>query len=297
MRKRFFGTSAFLVACSVITVSAQASSDSPATPGAKSNGELELPTNYAETWSHAGTVFVGGDLHNTYIKQEDLSYYKQHGKFRDGTVLVKEIRGSKSGTLTTGDARWGSDVKTWFVMMKDEKGRFQKSGLWGNGWGWSQYNGDNPQKQIATDYKKNCLVCHIPAKDTDWVYINKYPLLALDAKPVAENSQKVIIEGDAKTGKALFNSCQGCHSVQPSDNGVGPSLFGVYGRKAGSLSDYDYSGAMKNSTVIWNDSSLDKHLADPKGFIPGNYMGDSFPKGVVGAGDRASLIEYLKTLK
>jgi cytochrome c2 len=54
---------------------------------------------------------------------------------------------------------------------------------------------------------------------------------------------------------------------------------------------------MKAASVVWEDVALNKHLASPKGFIPGNYMGDSFPSGVASQSDRSALIDYLKTLK
>ena len=49
--------------------------------------------------------------------------------------------------------------------------------LWGDGWGWALFKADAPDKQVATDYKKDCLGCHVPAKSTDWTYIQGYPVL------------------------------------------------------------------------------------------------------------------------
>jgi hypothetical protein len=57
---------------------------------------------------------------------------------------------------------------------------------------------------------------------------------------------------------------------------------------------FAYSIAMLNFDVIWSPETLDKHLADVKGFIPGNRMGDLYPGGFVKAADRAALIEYLQ---
>jgi hypothetical protein len=50
-------------------------------------------------------------------------------------------------------------------MIKDEKGRYPGNPLWGDGWGWALYKSDAPDKQIATDYKKDCLGCHIPGTE------------------------------------------------------------------------------------------------------------------------------------
>jgi hypothetical protein len=65
----------------------------------------------------------------------------------------------------------------WFVKVKAEKSRFPDSKLWGDGWGWALFKADAPDKQVATDYKKDCLGCHVPAKSTDWTYIQGFPVL------------------------------------------------------------------------------------------------------------------------
>ncbi len=98
--------------------------------------------------------------------------------------------------------------------------------------------------------------------------------------------------GDPQRGLELYSSrCIGCHSIDA--NRVGPAHRGVFGRKAGSVADYDYSPALKHSTVIWNDTTLDAWLKDPEKLIPGQKMGYSVPD----AKDRADLIAYLKTQK
>jgi hypothetical protein len=79
--------------------------------------------------------------------------------------------------MTTGQASWAGDVLIWFVMVKDSRGRFPRNPIWGEGWGWALYKAEDPKKNVATDYKKDCLGCHIPAKDTDWLYIQGYPTL------------------------------------------------------------------------------------------------------------------------
>ena len=62
-------------------------------------------------------------------------------------------------------------------MIKDANGRFADNPLWGDGWGWALYKPDDPLKNVATDYSKDCISCHVPAKATDWVYIEAYPTL------------------------------------------------------------------------------------------------------------------------
>jgi hypothetical protein len=75
------------------------------------------------------------------------------------------------------DPHWASGTKVWFVMMKDDKGRYANSKLWGDGWGWALYKSDAPEKQVAVSYKKDCQGCHIPAQKTDWIYTRGYPAL------------------------------------------------------------------------------------------------------------------------
>jgi hypothetical protein len=80
--------------------------------------------------------------------------------------------------MTTGDAHWASGTKVWFVMIKDDKGRYPGNPLWGDGWGWALFKSDAPDKQVAVNYTKDCKGCHIPAQKTDWVYIQGYPVLS-----------------------------------------------------------------------------------------------------------------------
>jgi hypothetical protein len=124
-----------------------------------------------------GSKSTGDDMHFTYASPGTAEYYRKNGKFADGTVLVKEVLGTDHARLTTGDAHWAKGMKQWFVMIKDEKNRYPNNPLWGDGWGWALFKVDAPDKQVATDYKKDCLGCHIPAKATDWVYVQGYPVL------------------------------------------------------------------------------------------------------------------------
>ncbi|HAT29365.1 MAG TPA: cytochrome C [Janthinobacterium sp.] len=94
---------------------------------------------------------------------------------------------------------------------------------------------------------------------------------------------------DAGRGKLLYQSrCIACHSLDVSM--AGPSHRGVFGRGAGKVADFDYSPALRKSAVIWNERSLERWLADPEKFIPGQKMGYSVPD----AKDREDLIAYLK---
>jgi cytochrome c len=98
---------------------------------------------------------------------------------------------------------------------------------------------------------------------------------------------------DAAAGKQAFTQCAACHSVE-TVNGAGPSLQGIFGRKAGTFPGFRYSRALKNAGIAWDDKNLDAYLADPQKLVPGNVMPFS---GVADAKQRADLIAYLKTVK
>jgi cytochrome c len=98
-------------------------------------------------------------------------------------------------------------------------------------------------------------------------------------------------EGDAVRGEARFKECAACHKLDAGTNEVGPSLHGIFSRKAGELGDFRYSPAMKRSGVTWTAETLDKYVADPQAFIPANRMPYA---GISNASDRADLIAYLQ---
>jgi hypothetical protein len=145
-------------------------------------GNITKPPDYRDTYQMLGSWTVldpkGNEMHYTYASPGTADYYRHNKKFADGTVLVKEIHGTAAGQMTTGNVDWATDPpKVWFVMIKDSKGRFPNNPLWGNGWGWALFKVDAPDKQVATDFNKDCLGCHIPAKADDWIYVKGYPPL------------------------------------------------------------------------------------------------------------------------
>src|SRR5215472_8507208 len=78
---------------------------------------------------------------------------------------------------------------------------------------------------------------------------------------------------DPNEGKAVYSSvCSICHSVQPGKNLVGPSLFGIMGRKTGSVPGFHYSPANQNANLTWDQATLDKYLQAPRATIPGTSM-------------------------
>lgn len=61
--------------------------------------------------------------------------------------------------------------------------------------------------------------------------------------------------GDPAAGQKVFNKCKTCHEADQPKNKVGPNLVGLFGRKAGSVADFNYSEAMKNSNVVWSETT------------------------------------------
>ena len=145
-------------------------------------GEISLPDNFREDYAHLGSWFVpeGGasGFHDVYTQRETVAHFRRTGAFPDGAVLVKELRGHDQKAMTTGTPAWATEeLKQWFVMVKDAKGRFAENGAWGDGWGWALFK-PGETGNVAGNYKSDCLGCHIPAKDTDWVYVEGYPTLS-----------------------------------------------------------------------------------------------------------------------
>ena len=100
--------------------------------------------------------------------------------------------------------------------------------------------------------------------------------------------------GDPEAGKQVFKQCALCHTTEAGKNKIGPSLFGVIGREAGSLPNYNYSDAMKNFKQKWTPELLHTYLEDPRKLVPGTKM--IFP-GLKKPEDRDNVIAYLETLK
>ena len=76
--------------------------------------------------------------------------------------------------------------------------------------------------------------------------------------------------GDPGRGKALYQACEACHSIDEND--LGPRHRGVVGRRAGSVEDYVYSVALKNSGLTWDAPTLDRWLTNPSALVPGTKM-------------------------
>ncbi|WP_298917472.1 cytochrome c family protein [uncultured Algimonas sp.] len=93
-------------------------------------------------------------------------------------------------------------------------------------------------------------------------------------------------------GAILYKRCRACHTLgQGERHKVGPNLWGIYGRTAGTREDFNYSNAMAGSEIVWSDETLSAYIENPRDYIPGNRM--SFA-GLRKEADRDALLEYLR---
>ncbi|WP_337661048.1 c-type cytochrome [Erythrobacter sp. Alg231-14] len=119
-----------------------------------------------------------------------------------------------------------------------------------------------------------------------------------DTGPVAVDSVEPAVEltfadltGDAAAGEAVFVQCRACHSVEEGRNGVGPSLYGIIGAKAGAVDAFNYTDANANSGIIWTSEVIFEFLESPREYLPGTRM--AYP-GLRDAQARADLIAFLE---
>ena len=89
------------------------------------------------------------------------------------------------------------------------------------------------------------------------------------------------------------NACRTCHTTEEGDNRLGPSLFKIIGRHAGSLPNYDYSSAMKNAGFDWDEAKLARFIVSPDEVLPGNRMQ---PYGGLGSDDAKRVVAFLRSI-
>lgn len=148
------------------------------------NGNIKVPEDYRTQFIFLGSFAVpGGDsmgglkeIHQVYVDRDSIEYYRSHGDFPDGAMLIKELQGTATADLTTGHASFWNEGRGWFVMIKDTKGRYPESEIWTDGWGWALIAQEAPS--VTTNKNTStCITCHTPVKKTDWVHVWGYPLL------------------------------------------------------------------------------------------------------------------------
>ncbi len=147
-------------------------------------GNLRVPADYQTAYQLLGSWAVAAndgpgskELHVVYASPGTIAAYRKDRHFPDGTVLVKEVFNTTTKAMTTGTVSSADTLAGWFVMVKDSVGRFPRNKLWGDGWGWAWFDATDPQKSTSTDYTKDCKSCHVPARESDWIYTYGYPPL------------------------------------------------------------------------------------------------------------------------
>ena len=193
MRQVIFGSAVLLLVAGGLLGVASGQETKGPLPFVDSDGTIHFPRRVREEWLHLGS-WGSADLnsadpgqHDVYTQPESLEAYRKTGKFPDGAVLVKEVRKIESAHMTTGPVTWAGDEVLWFVLIKDAEGRFPEHGNWGEGWGWALFNVGETAKNASTNFRADCLGCHIPARETDWIYVQGYPQLRLvHERPASE---------------------------------------------------------------------------------------------------------------
>jgi hypothetical protein len=155
-------------------------------------GNITLPKNFRENWTFLGTWSIAAKdvetssaasghgaagLHNVYTKKGVVEYFRQSGTFPDGAIIIKELLKADTNNMTTGTVSRGFETEGWFVMVKDIRDRFPSNSLWGDGWGWALFKVNKTDRPVTQNYKTECIGCHIPARQDDWIYLSGYPVL------------------------------------------------------------------------------------------------------------------------
>jgi hypothetical protein len=160
-------------------------------PYVDAKGNISFPTDFRSTWVHLGTwvatskpqAGMGAEqaapvpgFHDVYTQTSSLRIYKKSGTWPDGSVIVMEVRALAWDDLATGHVMMEGDPLQWFMMVKDNKGRFPGNPIWGNGWGWAMFKPAAAAPNTVKDFKQDCFGCHEPASN-DFIYRQGYPVL------------------------------------------------------------------------------------------------------------------------
>ena len=140
------------------------------------------------------------------------------------------------------------------------------------------------------------IIFHNPAPQTSAYQVNVTTVASNETQTSSESSQTedimaLFASTSAADGEKIFKKCLSCHSIaKEGKNKIGPKLFGILGRQAGSISDYKYSKAMAAHGKTWSFDEMNSFLIKPKDWIKGTKM--SFA-GLKNAKDRAAVILYM----
>lgn len=147
-------------------------------------GNVRVPADFRNTYQMLGSWAVAAgdrpgskEMHVVYASPGAIAAYRKDKKFPDGAVLVKEVFKTTTEPMTTGTVSSAGTLAGWFVMVKDDVGRFPANKLWGDGWGWAWFEATDPRKTTSKDYRTDCQSCHMPARQSDWIYARGYPVL------------------------------------------------------------------------------------------------------------------------
>jgi cytochrome c len=115
-------------------------------------------------------------------------------------------------------------------------------------------------------------------------------LIALAASALFATSVATQASADTSSGAKVFNKCKSCHSLEEGKKRMGPSLFGLFGRTAGTAEGYKFSTAMAASGIVWDDASLTEYLTSPRTVVKGTKMAFA---GLKKPEDVEALLSYL----
>lgn len=118
------------------------------------------------------------------------------------------------------------------------------------------------------------------------------PALAIGVVLGSTGAWAALHNSEVERGARMYRFCVGCHSLKAGEFRLGPPLAGLIGRRAGTVAGYRYSSALRKSGILWNATTLDGWLANPKKFVPGSRMPFS---GIRNDRVRADLIAFLES--
>jgi cytochrome c len=122
----------------------------------------------------------------------------------------------------------------------------------------------------------------------------RYATVSIGLFALLVTSSAGMAAGNPEAGRSVFAThCAICHATEAGQNKIGPSLDGIVGSKSGTVAGFDFSTAMKNADITWDEANLDKYLANPTGVVHGTKMFVNLPS----ESDRQNVIAYLETLK